>query len=181
MHCPSFVDLPPPSSDKIGWPWNEDSIDISISTLSWESCPRISIITPSYNQAQFLEETIRSVLLQGYPDLEYIVMDGGSSDNSAEVIQKYEPWLAYWESEQDRGQCHAINKGWNRITGEITGWLNSDDIYRPGALRYVMEAFRHNPDAVVVVGACALTDIELNTLSIKGPKSLSPKNYFPED
>jgi glycosyltransferase involved in cell wall biosynthesis len=99
--------------------------------------PRISIVTPSYNQGRFIEETMRSVLLQGYPDLEYIVMDGGSTDHTVEIIRPYEPWLAYWVSERDRGQTQAINKGMERATGEIVAWLNSDDLYLPGALARV--------------------------------------------
>ena len=87
--------------------------------------------TPSYNQGQFIEETIRSVLLQGYPDLEYIIIDGGSTDHSVEIIRKYEPWLTYWVSERDRGQSHAINKGFCRSTGVLLGWLNSDDVLLP--------------------------------------------------
>jgi glycosyltransferase involved in cell wall biosynthesis len=91
--------------------------------------PKISIVTPSFNQGMFLEKTILSVLEQGYPNLEYIIIDGGSSDNSVEIIKKYEKHLAYWESEPDQGQSHAINKGFERATGEIFGWLNSDDWY----------------------------------------------------
>jgi glycosyltransferase involved in cell wall biosynthesis len=96
--------------------------------------PRITIVTPSYNQGLFIEETIRSVLLQDYPNLEYIIIDGGSTDNSTEIIKKYETWLKYWVSEPDRGQSHAINKGFAHGTGEILAWLNSDDIYLPKIL-----------------------------------------------
>jgi glycosyltransferase involved in cell wall biosynthesis len=96
--------------------------------------PKISIVTPSYQQGQFIEETIRSVLLQGYPNLEYIVIDGGSTDQSVSVIRKYEPWLTHWVSEKDQGQSDAINKGFAKATGEILAWLNSDDFYRMSAL-----------------------------------------------
>jgi glycosyltransferase involved in cell wall biosynthesis len=101
--------------------------------------PRITVVTPSYNQGQFLEETILSVLEQGYPNLEYIVVDGGSTDNSVEIIRRYEQHLAYWESQKDRGQSHAINKGFARSTGQILCWLNSDDMHQPGTLREVSE------------------------------------------
>ena len=87
--------------------------------------PRISVTTPSYQQSAYLEETIRSILLQGYPDLEYLVIDGGSTDGSVEIIKKYEPWLTYWVSKPDNGQSSAINEGWARSTGDIIAWLNS--------------------------------------------------------
>ncbi|MBT8363587.1 MAG: glycosyltransferase, partial [Deltaproteobacteria bacterium] len=103
----------------------------------------------SYNQGQFIEETIPSILLQGYPNLEYIIIDGGSNDNSVEIIKKYESWLAYWISEKDRGQAHAINKGFACATGDLYAYLNSDDFYEPGALHACALSFRDGHPWVV--------------------------------
>jgi glycosyltransferase involved in cell wall biosynthesis len=116
--------------------------------------PRITIVTPSFNQAPYLEQTIRSVLDQGYPDLEYIVVDGGSTDGSVDVIRKYQKHLAYWVSEKDRGQTHAINKGFARATGDVRAYINSDDFYHPGALCAVGEYFRANPATDLLHGRC---------------------------
>ncbi len=116
------------------------------------SYPKISIVTPSYNQGEFLEKTILSILNQNYPNLEYIIIDGGSNDNSVEIIKKYEKYLTYWISEKDKGQADAINKGFLKSTGQILAWLNSDDIYLPDALLKVTKAFRKYPYADIVYG-----------------------------
>jgi glycosyltransferase involved in cell wall biosynthesis len=114
--------------------------------------PRISIVTPSYNQGRFVGETIRSIVDQGYPNLEYVVIDGGSTDNSVDIIRKYAKHLDYWVSETDRGQSHAINKGIARCSGDIFNWINSDDLLMPGALHAVAEAWMKKPGAIVSGG-----------------------------
>jgi glycosyltransferase involved in cell wall biosynthesis len=114
--------------------------------------PHISIVTPSFNQAEYLEETIQSVLDQDYPNLEYIVIDGRSTDGSVEIIKRYAPSLHYWVSEPDRGQADAIMKGFQHATGEVLGWLNSDDVYLPGALSKVAGTFQRYPGIGFVIG-----------------------------
>jgi glycosyltransferase involved in cell wall biosynthesis len=119
--------------------------------------PRITIITPSLNQGDFIEQTIESVLSQDYPDLEYIVMDGGSSDGTLGILEKYQDRLS-WVSEPDRGQSHAINKGLQRATGDVVAFLNSDDLYEPGALLKVGRFFAGYPDAAWLTGKCRVID-----------------------
>jgi glycosyltransferase involved in cell wall biosynthesis len=114
--------------------------------------PRISIVTPSFNQAPFLERTIRSVLDQGYPDLEYIIVDGGSTDGSVEIIQQYADRLTYWVSERDRGHAHAINKGFAHATGDVMAWINSDDMYVSGSFAAVGEIFSLMPEVEWLTG-----------------------------
>ena len=144
-------DLPPPPPGRTGWPWTEASAP---SRANGPAPPRISIVTPSFNQGNYLEETIRSVLLQGYPDLEYFVIDGGSTDHSVEIIRKYEPWLAGWVSERDDGQSDALNKGFARCSGEIFNWICSDDFLTAGALHRVADAFLEDGACDVLAGAC---------------------------
>lgn len=119
--------------------------------------PRITVVTPSYNQGEFIEETILSVIGQGYPNLEYLVNDGGSTDNTVEILKKYTDRVL-WVSQKDNGQADAVNKGFQQATGEILGWLNSDDTYLPGALDTVMKAFRDNPQALMVYGNAYYTN-----------------------
>lgn len=147
MRCPSLAELPPPPPDRTGWPWTEESPPIA------GTQPRLTLITPSYMQGEFIEQTIRSVLLQGYPDLEYFILDGGSTDGTRKIIRKYEPWLAGWRCEKDAGQSAAINEGWGRATGEVLGWINSDDWYHPGALAAVGRRFAAEPSVTWVSGA----------------------------
>lgn len=144
--------FPPPPPGKTGWPWTVESDPVPPVMPGGRPWPKISIVTPSYNQGQFLEETIRSVLLQGYPNLEYLIMDGGSSDNSIEIIKKYEDWLTYWVSEKDNGQSDAIRRGFDKATGEIIGWLNSDDYLLPGALMRTGRSFAQNASLELTVG-----------------------------
>lgn len=118
--------------------------------------PKISIVTPSYNQGVFLEQTIDSVLSQGYENLEYIIIDGGSNDKSVEIIKKYEKHLAYWVSEKDKGQSDAINKGITRSTGAIFNWINSDDYLEPHALNTIGKFFLTSPETNIYAGKCRL-------------------------
>ena len=125
MCTPTVSELPKPPLGKTGWPWTLEGRATEPRYSSGYECPQITLVTPSYNQAEFVETTIRSVLLQGYSNLEYFVMDGNSSDSSCDVIRKYEKWITAWVSESDRGQSHAINKGLAKATGRVFGWLNS--------------------------------------------------------
>nr|WP_272508171.1 glycosyltransferase family 2 protein [Salinibacter ruber] len=150
--------LPAPPTGQRGWPWTEQGDPLRVQPTG-ESWPKISVVTPSYNQGQFIEETIRSVLLQGYPNLEYIVVDGGSTDQTVNILEKYDSWVDYWVSEPDEGQSDAINKGFAKATGRIFAWLNSDDYYATGALFTMAEAFQA---ADAEVGAVVGTGHKVN-------------------
>jgi glycosyltransferase involved in cell wall biosynthesis len=141
MRCPDLEDLPRPPAGATGWPWAERSPRLPSALPGRAEWPRISVVTPCLNRAGMVEETIRSVLLQDYPDLEYILIDGGSTDGTVDVVRRYERWLTFWVSEPDQGQSDALNKGFGVATGEVLAYLNADDIYMPGALGTVGRAF----------------------------------------
>jgi len=131
---------------------------MGVVTMKPSNYPKISVVTPSYNQGEFIEDTIQSVLDQNYPNLEYIIMDGGSTDTSVQIIKKYEKYLAYWVSEKDQGQTNAINKGFQRATGDILAWLNSDDFYYPNTFDYIIQAYSQYPEAGLYIGNGNITD-----------------------
>jgi len=141
-----------------GWPWTEAVPPPAGNDLADRPWPRISVVIPSYNKAEYLEETLRSVLLQNYPALELIIIDGGSTDGTLEIISRYGPWIASWVSEADRGETHAINKGFARATGELVACLAADDLYSPGALATVARARLQHPEAGLIYGAGAKVD-----------------------
>lgn len=165
-----------------------DEMIILNKTLSW---PKISIVTPSFNQSEFLERTILSVLNQNYPNLEYIIIDGCSNDGSVEIIKKYEKFLTYWVSEKDNGQTDAINKGFCKSSGEILAYLNSDDTYLPEAFFSVVEGFRKNPFADLIFGnvnyidtndnwkgECRFTKFNFTTLIYEGGNLNQPGAFW---
>ena len=170
--------FPSPLPGKTGWPWTTTSELLPDKMPDGSPWPKISVVTPSYNQGKFIEETIRSVLLQGYPNLEFIIIDGGSTDNTLEIINKYEPWLDYWVSEPDRGQSHAINKGWDKCNGEIISWLNSDDLYLPNSLRIIAETYKNSKEAIIFIGGCSICNENLEEIFYKLPKYLDSKDLI---
>lgn len=150
-----------PDVSKTGWPWTADLPDLS----ALEEVPRISVVTPSFNQADFLEATIRSVVLQNYPDLEYVVMDGGSTDGSVEIIKRYESWIDRWVSQPDQGQSHALNQGFKHCSGDLATFVNSDDMLAPGALVEHAETVGYEPDTIYV-GDCRVVGPEGETIKM---------------
>jgi glycosyltransferase involved in cell wall biosynthesis len=128
---------------------------------------KISIVTPSYNQGQFIEQTIKSVLDQNYPNLEYIIIDGGSTDNTIEIIKKYEKYLTYWISEKDNGQTNAINKGIIKSTGDIVAYICSDDYYEKSTFRIIADYFINNTNTEMVYGGCTFVDSKSKIMRYK--------------
>lgn len=166
-------------SNRVGWPWTEETDPQIYQIYKDYEWPKISIITPSFNQGIFIEETIRSVILQNYPNLEYIIIDGGSKDQTVEVVKKYEPWLTYWVSELDEGQTDAINKGLSISTGEVINWINSDDILAAKALFNIGSYFIEK-DFDILIGASETISInEAGDVSDKTVIWIPKKNILP--
>jgi glycosyltransferase involved in cell wall biosynthesis len=140
--------------------------------------PKISIITPSYNQGQYLEQTILSVINQQYPNLEYIIIDGGSTDNSVEIIKKYEKYLTYWVSEKDNGQSHAINKGLEKCTGDIFNWINSDDYLAENSLWTVGRLFAEKKPDMIIGNLRTFNDQAKNEYIYRGKPQIYPELEF---
>jgi len=149
MRCPSLKALPAPPAGRSGWPWTVETPAISGPLPDGRAWPRISIVVASLNHAPYIEEMIRSVLLQGYPDIELIVIDGGSDRPTLDVMTKYRDWFTYWVSEPDAGQSDALNKGMARMTGSLFNHLDTDDYLLPGALRLVAEVHAQQPGQVI--------------------------------
>ena len=134
---------------------------------------KISIVTPSYNQGQYLEQAILSVINQNYDNYEYFIMDGGSNDTSLDTIKKYESYLTYWQTTKDGGQADAINKGWERCSGDLIAWLNSDDYYEANCFNHVSDLFNENPNASIIYGNCSVVSRNGEYLDSKLPKDIT--------
>jgi glycosyltransferase involved in cell wall biosynthesis len=162
VRCPLLEELPPPPTGRTGWPWTEGSLALSDRMADGSEWPRISIVTPNYNYERYLEATIRSVLLQGYPNIEFIIQDDGSTDGSVELIKRYEKHLAYWARDRNSGQPSVINRGLGRATGSILAYINSDDYYSPNAFAIAAKVFHDHPEADFINGRCRYVDQDGN-------------------
>ena len=178
MLSSSIRKCPPPISGKQGWPWDEKSITLRDMVYTDPSWPRVSIVTPSFNQGAFIEETIRSVLMQSYPHIEYIIIDGGSTDETVRIIRKYESLLSFWASDADEGQADALRRGFALAQGEILAFLNADDVYAPNAVETAVSAFRNNPALTLVHGDSIFIDGSGNEIGHKRGREGPYLSYF---
>ncbi len=169
----SLRDLPPAAPGRSGWPWTEEGAPLPETRPDGRAWPRVSIVTPVYNQGHYLEETLRSVLLQGYPDLEYVLVNDGSSDDSEAVIRRYEPWLSYWVTQPNAGQRAAINRGFEHVSGAVQAYLNSDDLLLPGALERAALEIDPQRGRHVVMGRCRFTDPDGRYVGVEHPSRFS--------
>jgi len=151
MRCPTLAELPRPLASRTGWPWTVESERLSDAMPNGVLWPKISVVTPLLNQKPFIEETIRSILLQGYPSIEHIIVDGGSTDGSLEVIEEYFPWVRC-VVRNGEGQSAAVNWGFREATGDLVGWQNSDDFYGPNCFREAALAALQHPSREILHG-----------------------------
>lgn len=178
MRCSNLAELPAPPTSKVGWPWIHEIRQLPQRMSDGRPWPRISIVIPSYNQGQFIEETIRSVLLQGYPNVELVIIDGGSNDGTVRMLEKYDPLIDYWVSEPDRGQSHALNKGFVKTTGSIMAWICADDIYLPGAFLGTAKFFNNDSDVEFIYGDGLLLDKDSNLIRYVNSGPVLDRNNF---
>jgi len=152
-----LAELPPPPQGKQGWPWVAEAGPDDRAGIGGADWPRLTVVIPCLNHVHYVEETLRSIILQGYPDLELIVIDGGSTDGTLDILRKYEPWIKYWVSEPDDGLYDAVNKGFAQATGEILTMSNTDDLFAPGAYRTAVSVFRALPEVEWLTGLRKIT------------------------
>jgi glycosyltransferase involved in cell wall biosynthesis len=152
VRAPTGDPFPPPPTGALGWPWTDDDETPLVPVDRVATAARVTVVTPSYNQGEYLEEAIRSIILQDHPNLEYIVMDGGSNDQSTSIIERYSPWITHWVSEPDDGQADAINRGFERATGDYLCWLNADDVLYQGFVSRRVEEFATRPTVDLIYG-----------------------------
>ena len=157
-----MINVPTPLKEEKGWPWTPVADSHPLETGL--NLPRFSVLMPSYNQRSFIEQAIRSVLCQNYPYTELIVIDGGSTDGTLEVIKHYDPWISYWISEKDKGMAEALNKGFRKATGDLIGWQNTDDYYGPGSFLACARAVTASPEAAIFHGRTWFVDGEGNVI-----------------
>lgn len=174
MRSPKLCELPKPPADKQGWPWTEDGLQLPETMSDGSKWPRVSIVTAVYNHGQYLEEAIRSVLLQGYPNIEYIIINDGSTDNTEEVISKYSQWLAYSVTRPNRGFCNSLNEAFGYCSGEIFGWMNADDFYKKNAIQTLVELRKKNSNAVAWTGGTEKIDLNYNRMVVAKPRISQP-------
>ncbi len=165
----SLRELPPAPAGRTGWPWTEACEPLPATRPDGSPWPRVSIVTPVYNQGHYLEETLRSVLLQGYPELEYVLVNDGSTDDSEDVIRRYAAWLSYWVTQPNAGQRAAINRGFEHVSGQVLAYLNSDDLLLPGALRRAALEIDPQRGRHVVMGRCRFTDPDGRYVGVEHP------------
>lgn len=176
MRCPRLEDLPAPPEGRTGWPWTIETPQLPGATAAGPPWPRLSIVVASLNQGTYIEEMIRSILLQGYSDVEFILIDGGSTDETQAIVARYEKWISYHVSEPDRGQSHAFNKGLKVITGHLFSIFDTDDVFLPDTFKLVGEAHVQAPDQIIAGGVLRFWEGS-DTTELFVPSDITAQKY----